>query len=347
MRDDAKAGDEERRERGQGALLGLAVGDALGTSLEFERLAPAPFDAPLVGPLVDVVGGGPFHVERGQTTDDTMMAVCLWRSLRARGALDVNDLAARYVAWSRVTFDIGAQTGSALRRMERGEEPLAAGRAVWLSSGRRAAGNGSLMRTAPIAVFFATDDEARVRATVHDSQMTHADPRCVLACAALNGAIAAAVSGAARDAAAGFRAAFAEIARAADLLPGDPEDDLARAQIEADLRAAEGGEPALYGHELHMHEMQGFVRVALRLAFFELARERSFEAALLDVVNRGGDADTNGAITGALLGAFRGRSAIPPRFVDAVLSALATAPPGPLRDEYHPRAFVDSWFMGP
>ncbi len=326
-------------DRAQGALLGLAVGDAFGTTLEFTSPAAVPFETVLTGPHVSVTGGGPFAVERGQVTDHTMMAVCLWRSLRACGRFSAEDVAPRYVAWAKETFDIGVQTDAALRRIEGGMSPLEAGRSVWLAAERRPAGNGSLMRTAPIGVFFANDAEARVRATVTDSQLTHADPRCVLACAALNGAIAAAVRGEASSAEEAFAAARADVQRACTLLPGDPEDATARAAIESDLDAAFALSPALYTEQLHMHRMQGFVRVALRLAFFELASRRPFADALMNVVNRGGDADTNGAITGALLGAFQGEAAIPEEWTRTVLSALESSPKGPLRDEYHPRAF--------
>ena len=324
-----------------GALLGLAVGDAFGTTLEFTSPTPVPFETVLTGPHVAVTGGGPFAVVRGQVTDDTMMAVCLWRSLNACKRFSADDVARRYVAWAKETFDIGVQTDAALRRIEGGMSPLDAGRSVWLAAERRPAGNGSLMRTAPIGVFFARDADLRVRATVMDSQLTHADPRCILACAALNGAIAAAVRGDATDVDASFAAARADVDAAFALLPGDPEDATARLAIESDLRAASELAPALFSEELHMHRMQGFVRVALRLAFFELAARRSFAEALVNVVNRGGDADTNGAIVGALLGAVKGEAAIPAPFKDAVLSALDASPHGPLRDEYHPRVFCE------
>jgi ADP-ribosylglycohydrolase len=328
-------------DRGRGALLGLAVGDAFGTTLEFSSPAPAPFEPPLTGPHVEITGGGPFLVARGQTTDDTMMAVCLWRSLQSCGRFSAKDVAARYVAWSAVTFDIGAQTAASLRRVAKGHSPMVAGRDVWLESNRRPAGNGSLMRTAPIGVFFAHDHVARVQATVMDSQITHADPRCVLSCAALNGAIAAAVRGSSSTPEHAFAAARADVEAASALLPGDPEDSTAREAIEADLRAAQSGDPALYGEEVHLLRMEGFVRVAFRLAFFELGRARSFQMGLVDAVNRGGDADTNGAITGALLGAQQGASAIPASLSEPVLAALMSGPAGPLRDEYHPRFLME------
>src|SRR5205085_1133084 len=111
-------------------------------------------------------------------------AVCLARSLADRGRLDREDLARRYVAWREHAFDIGSQTSASISRLARGE--LDAGITVWRASDRRPAGNGSLMRTAPIAVHFAGDEPALIAAAIADSLLTHADPRCVLACAAFD-----------------------------------------------------------------------------------------------------------------------------------------------------------------
>ncbi|NVB81784.1 MAG: hypothetical protein HOV81_25540, partial [Kofleriaceae bacterium] len=99
-----------------GALLGMAVGDALGTTYEFERLEQAPYPALATGPATDIVGGGPFDLAPGQITDDTQMAICIARSLLGSREtaswferLDARDLATRYVAWSSHAFDIGNQ----------------------------------------------------------------------------------------------------------------------------------------------------------------------------------------------------------------------------------------------
>ncbi|MCW5808506.1 MAG: ADP-ribosylglycohydrolase family protein, partial [Deltaproteobacteria bacterium] len=181
-------------DRARGALLGLAVGDALGTTYEFEHLEQPAYPALATGPATDVVGEGPFRLAAGQITDDTQLAVCLARSLADRRALDPADLAARYVAWAAHAFDIGNQTNAAISRLEAGEPPHTAGLTVWRATERRPAGNGSLMRTAPIGVAFADRGaHAVVDAAIADSLITHADPRCLLACAAFDGAIAAAV----------------------------------------------------------------------------------------------------------------------------------------------------------
>jgi ADP-ribosylglycohydrolase len=337
------------RDRARGALLGLAVGDALGTTLEFGRPEVPPFPARLDGPHREITGGGPFDLVAGQVTDDTQMAACLAASLVARGRYDAADAAARYVAWSHVAFDAGAQTRAALAAVEAGARPLQAGRAVWLAAdGRRPAGNGSLMRTAPLGVRFAHDGRARASATLRDSAITHFDPRCQLACVALNGAIATALLRRPAEPIAVIEGAVADVVRGATLLarsrsvPAAERREAVRA-IHEDLNLALEADPRLRGGEADLHEAQGFVRVALRLAFWELVHAPTFEAGLVDVVNRGGDADTNGAVAGALLGACWGEGAIPARWRRAVLEA----PPGrlgPDADRWHPRhllALVD------
>ncbi len=331
----------------RGALLGLAVGDALGTTLEFTRPDAPPLPTLLRGPHTEIVGGGPFGLRPGQVTDDTQQAVLLATSLRERGGIDSADLARRYVAWGEVAFDQGSQTRAVLARLAGGEAPSTAGRSVWVASGRRAAGNGSLMRTAPIGVRLAHDEAARIAASLDDSAITHFDPRCQLACAAFNAAIAAACArGAAPEAMA--VAARADLMAGADLLAArlPLERDVvhvAMADLATDLDAAASDAPAMYRPEAHLLQHMGFVRVAFRLAFWHLLHTPSFEVALIDVVNRGGDADTNGAIAGALLGAAHGEAAIPSRWRDAVLDALPPSPRDPFSTTYHPRLLLADW----
>lgn len=326
-----------------GALLGLAVGDALGTTLEFEDELRAPrFPELGTGPHREVVGRGPFHLNPGEVTDDTQMAICLWRSLTECRGFSAIDAASRYLEWSRLAFDVGGQIGAALAGIERGEPPPVAARTAWEATDRHAAGNGSLMRTAPIGVYFAQDPARRRRASLEDSAVTHFDPRCGLACAAFNAAVAAAAIGGAPERAL-LKAAESELEAAAGLLSRSVDPalvDAARGALHADLRLAKQDDPQLYGPEVHLHEHQGFVRVAFRLAFWELLHAPTIEAGLVDVVNRGGDADTNGAIAGALLGAYHGRQAIPARWLAKVLKARPSSNSKDVGPRYHPREFA-------
>jgi ADP-ribosylglycohydrolase len=351
--------------RALGALMGMAVGDALGTTYEFDRIEQPPYPTLATGPATDVVGEGPFGLAAGQITDDTQMAICIARSVLAHDGvgfdrIDRADLAQRYVDWMKHAFDVGNQTGSSLRRIASGDDITSAGRAVWQGSGRRAAGNGSLMRTTPIGVLMArvaypndrnrvtdsTTPNGRNRVTTHsndlaphglellveaaltDSLITHADPRCAIACAMFDAAIAAAITG--RDAIVAARAALPIAANRLRELWRDDRDDLSaidsgEADLVDDLAAALAAEPGVYG-DLHVHRTAGFVRVAFRLAFWHFVHTPSWRAAVVDVASRGGDADTNGAIVGALLGARDGVAVIPPAWLDRVLGATQPGP---------------------
>ncbi len=348
-----------------GALLGMAVGDALGTTYEFERLEQAPYPALATGPATDIVGGGPFDLVAGQVTDDTQMATCIARSLLASPAapswfdrLNALDLATRYVAWYQHAFDVGSQTSSALGRIESGDPIMAAGRLTWHASGRHAAGNGSLMRAAPLGVALAgCSIEQLVEGALTDSLLTHADPRCVLAVAAFDAAIAHAIRASGASAArgpdvlrargeamlaAGRAALPVAVARLRDLWSDDRDDlaaiSTAEADITRDLDAALAEEPGVYRVELDVHRTAGFVRVAFRLAFWHVVRT-PWRDAVVDVASRGGDADTNAAIVGALVGARDGVSQIPSAWIERVLGVTQ---PGPAEwaDAHHPRHLV-------
>ncbi len=332
-------------DRGRGALLGLCVGDALGTTLEFTTPAAVPLPELMSGPHRHIVGQGPFRLVAGQVTDDTQMACCIAASLMTQGRFDAEDVAARYLGWRLFAFDIGGQTSASLSQVSMGVAAEFAGHEVWLERHRNAAGNGSLMRTAPIAVFFANHPDRRRAASLDDSTITHFDPRCQIACAAFNAAIAQALT-TETDPYRMTEVAGREVRAAASLLiERYPEE---RATIKAaekdlmtDLDSAADANPRLYGPEIHLLNHAGYVRVGFRLAFWHLLHSRSLEDALIDVVNRGGDADTNAAITGALLGAAYGESAIPAEWSACVLEALQNGDnESPLRDAYHPKLLL-------
>ncbi|HUJ58654.1 MAG TPA: ADP-ribosylglycohydrolase family protein [Kofleriaceae bacterium] len=325
-----------------GALLGLAVGDALGTTYEFDRIDQPSYPTLATGPADDVVGGGPFGLAPGQVTDDTQLAVCLARSLADCHRLNIDDVARRYVVWAEHAFDIGNQTAAAIRRLRDGVPPDRAGHDVWLASGKRAAGNGSLMRTAPIAVALMTAPAAEViRAAIADSMITHADPRCALACAAFDLAIATRCAADPR-----IPVPFSHVARAAlqagaeQLRAAWPDDrteiDRAEADLSRDLDAADSPDPGVYLPETDLLRTAGFVRVAFRLAFWHVAHTETWRAAVIDVASRGGDADTNAAIVGALVGARDGTRGIPEAWRERVL--VATEPgPAEWAEAHHPK----------
>jgi ADP-ribosyl-[dinitrogen reductase] hydrolase len=159
----------ERIDRYRGCLLGLAVGDALGTTLEFSP--PGTFE-----PIQDMVGGGPFGLDPGQWTDDTSMALCLAESLIERNGFDAEDQMKRYVRWYReghlsstgVCFDIGNTIRGALHEFEVTGNPYAG------STHPRSAGNGSIMRPASVPLFFAHEPTLAIEKSGDSSRTTHA-----------------------------------------------------------------------------------------------------------------------------------------------------------------------------
>src|SRR3954468_14277776 len=145
------------RERYRGALLGLATGDAVGTTVEFSPRGAFP-------PVTDMTGGGPFSLVPGQWTDDTSMALCLAASLSEKGEFDARDQMDRYCAWMQNgymsstgrCFDIGVTTSGALRQYLNTNEPYSG------LSDPRGSGNGSLMRLAPVPMFYYPDIEEAI-----------------------------------------------------------------------------------------------------------------------------------------------------------------------------------------
>src|SRR4051794_39656118 len=164
-------------DRYRGALLGLAAGDALGTTVEFRP--PGSFK-----PLTDIVGGGPFRLKAGEWTDDTSMALCLAASLVERKGFDAGDQMGRYLNWRQHgymssnghCFDIGVTVSEALSRYEATGDPYAG------SEDPHKAGNGSIMRLAPVPLFYARDPREAIERAAESSRTTHATANAVDAC---------------------------------------------------------------------------------------------------------------------------------------------------------------------
>ena len=274
-------------DRARGAMLGLAVGDALGAAVEW--LHPDQITSRYGGPLRDMVASGMW--ELGEWTDDTAMAVELAASMADQGRYDVDDVFGRYALWARSRpKDIGATVAAALRRSRSPAEARAAAAAHHAAEGR-SAGNGSLMRTVPIAIRYRGDPGAVERISRIDSGLTHHDPIAGDACAWFNLTVAALIQGRKPP------RSTSEIARVTEA---------AIAGEEAELAAA-------------AQEQRGYVLTTLRIAFAAAFRHDAFEPAVVFAVNLGGDADTNAAVTGALAGARFGADAIPQRWVEPLL----------------------------
>ncbi|MEZ0384024.1 ADP-ribosylglycohydrolase family protein [Mycobacterium sp. pW045] len=292
-----------QRDRACGVLLATAAGDALGAGYEF--------DGPRgPGEPIDMIGGGLGPFAPGEWTDDTSMAIAIAEvaatgaELRSAAALDA--VVARWLEWSRGAKDVGVQTRSVLSAA--GRRGISA-QTAWQESRElhertgRSAGNGSLMRTAPVALAFLDDEAALVEAARSISELTHYDPdagdACVLWCATIRHAV---------------------LTGQLDMRIGLHHLDPARRQLWAQrLDEAENAQPSAFSHN------NGWVVAALQGAWSaitttpvpdedpaaEVFRADHLRLALEAAVRGGGDTDTVAAIAGGVLGALHGASAVP------------------------------------
>ena len=275
------------RDRALGALLGLAIGDAVGTTLEFHSRDAQPR-------LEDMTGGGPFALPPGAWTDDTAMALALADSLAATDTLDCRDLMERFVRWwqhgeyscTGTCFDIGNAIRAALDRYVRTGDPFAG------STHPRTAGNGSLMRLAPVALRFRNDRSRLIDTAADQSRTTHGAEEAVDACRAFAELLADAITGSPR----------------ADILAPRPFEG---APAIADIIAG-----SWRGRARNEILSSGYVVHTLEAALWSVARTGDFRNAVLLAANLADDADTVAAVTGQLAGALYGLSGIPDRWLD-------------------------------
>lgn len=267
-------------------MLGLAVGDALGAPLEFIDRAEI---ARRYGEVREMLGGGWLNTVPGEYTDDTQMALAIARSVVDLGLIDPADIGARFVQWMEsMPKDIGNTTLQSLGYLASGVPWNEAGARTLAQKGDSAAGNGSIMRAAPLALACRNDPDALIRQSLDISLITHADPRCCWSCVALNQAIVALLTG-----------SDDVIAAAANV-----DETLVR-EVLASVATIRRDEVKSGGYVLH----------TLGAAFWSLLHYDSFEEVVVAAVNLGGDADSTGAVAGALAGARYGASAIPDRWL--------------------------------
>ncbi|WP_435358904.1 ADP-ribosylglycohydrolase family protein [Haloarchaeobius sp. DFWS5] len=288
-------------DRAAGALLGLACGDALGRPVEFRT--PTSIETEH-GRLTDMVGHGTHNQPAGTVTDDTDMALCIARSLVESGGFDGRDVADRFLSWYESgPFDIGGMTARSIRAYRDGTPWDEAGRQVWEASAEGTnAGNGSVMRCAPHAIAYAEDFDRLATVSRESSAITHADPRCTWGCVLTNLTIAALVRG-----------DDDPLGTALDRVRTDAPDELVSA-AESVHSAAESVQTASAA-EL---QNSGYVVTTVQAGLFHGLRADSAEDAIVDAVAMGGDADTLGAVAGAVAGARFGASALPERWLDAM-----------------------------
>ena len=294
-------------DRFAGALLGVHVGDSLGATTEFtsrtqaQRMLPAGLDD------AEIVGGGSFGWTAGAATDDTDLTLALVRAYLATdiGASDavVEAAADHMLRWMRAgPRDIGGTTSRGLRAYERSRDPFRSG-----VDHERSQGNGSLMRTVPVALARPHDADLRAEEAATLSAITHAHvvcrDACVVYCDLIAGLVVDGSLARDREALRGLVASGAADPRS------DPRVGAAiEAAVDRPVGAVEGVNDAA----------SGWVLTALGLAVAALLDERPAAEVLLEVVRLGGDADTNGAIVGGILGARDGLGAWPDRWLAAL-----------------------------
>jgi ADP-ribosyl-[dinitrogen reductase] hydrolase len=266
-----------------GCLIGLAVGDAVGTTLEFKPRGT-------FKPITDMIGGGPFRLQPGEWTDDTSMALCLAQSLIRKKSFDPVDQMSRYCNWYRYgymsstgeCFDIGNTVATALHKFENTKEPFCG------PINRMSSGNGCLMRLAPVPIAYRKNLEAALHFAGESSRTTHGSAECIDSSKAFTAMILNTFSGKGK------------------------EDIIIRSNYKP---YTESLTSMLRGDFLEKRYEDltgsGYVIESLESALWCFYHSDSFEDAILKAANIGNDADTTAAICGQIAGAYYGLSGIP------------------------------------
>lgn len=282
------------KDRCRGALIGLAIGDALGAAVEFR--SPGSFS-----PVTGYRDGGPHRLAAGEWTDDTSMALALADSIAA--GWDLNDQVDRYVLWWQTgkysvtgrCFDIGITTRDALATYVKCADAFTSG-----DPSERASGNGSIMRLAPVPIRYAALYPDRLeelsRLATESSLPTHASEQCIAACRYLAIVLAGLIHGEDREQV--LSPGWEPLKRLNEVMPLHP---LIQEIALGSYRQKQP--PEIVG--------SGWVVKSLEAALWAFHNANTFEEAVLKAVNLGDDADTTGAVCGQLAGAYWGESAIP------------------------------------
>ena len=299
----------DRKQRYRGCLLGLAAGDAVGTTVEFRERGS-------FTPLTDMVGGGPFRLLPGQWTDDTSMALCLAYSLLEQQGFDGNDQMQRYNNWrlhgymssTGRCFDIGATVSEALSQYTSNKNPFAG------STNPFSAGNGSLMRLAPLPMYFSPNIEQLIHFAGESSRTTHGAGECIDACR--------------------YFATLLHCAFDAQ----DKESLLSCSLYQPTTRKIKAIQQQSY-RQKSISEIKGsgYVVESLEAALWCFAQTDNFKDAILLAANLGDDADTTAAICGQIAGAFYGVEAIPIQWREKIALADEIIS---LADRLHDSAFL-------
>jgi len=279
-------------------MLGLAVGDALGTTLEFRQ--PGTFE-----PITDMTGGGPFNLQPGEWTDDTSMALCLAESLIEKNGFDPVDQLERYVRWWREgylssngrCFDIGGTVSRALSMFEKTREPYCG------PTDLMSAGNGSIMRLASVPLCYANNAEEALERSGESSRTTHGVQVCIDACRYLGGLIVGAVNGVSKE-------------ELLSELYSPISGYWAQRPLCLDIAEIALGSfkrkdpPAIKG--------TGHVVKSLEAALWAFYKTDKFKDGCLLAVNLGNDADSTGAVYGQIAGTYYSEDGIPTEWLSTL-----------------------------
>ena len=277
-----------------GSLFGLAVGDALGATAEFKPRGT--FEA-----VTDIVGGGVYMLEAGQWTDDTSMTLCLAESLIESQGMDLSHQLEKYLLWyekgylssTGACFGIGNTVKTALETFKRVKEPYSGPKEPQF------AGNGSLMRLAPVALLYSDDLNVCIKMCAESSKTTHRAQEAVEACEFFGSLICGAASGLSK-----------EKLLSKDYIKGVKQKGGVSWSPNIDA-IANGSYKEKSAADI---QSSGYVIHTLEAALWAFYHSTSFEDGLIKAVNLGDDADTTGAVYGQLAGAFYGFENIPQKW---------------------------------
>ncbi len=362
--------------RAKGCLLGGAVGDALGSTRDGNETWQAPiYPSRMYGPTSKPEGGGRYQLTPGQGMAATQTAVALWSTLRQHqsNSYDPKVVADAYAVWGTFSFDINPQTTNALREYVKTKRWSDCGWYVWEKGAFKSAPNSSLTRTYPIGVYFSDNEKELIRASVLDSAITNFDPKCMIACAVYNLAIARLIMDEQRSLSVikVVEACRVDVDRVSTFIREEfhvsdtskrslIDADVANANVDIheDIDAAHLANPKLYGEpttgsaaldypgSININKDKGFVRIAFRMALWQLVHAQSYKDAIIDVANRGSTSAANSSVTGALLGAYYGLEGIPDDWKETVIGADYTKSHGvsaavPIwNTKYHAKLFL-------
>ena len=273
--------------RARGSLIGMACGDAIGTSVEFRPRGSFP-------PVTDMCGGGPFRLNPGEWTDDTSMALCIAESLIEKGEFDPDDQMARYLKWAEdghlsstgECFDIGVTVSKALESFKISHNPYSG------PQDPETAGNGCIMRLAPIPIFYFPDTAAVIQFSAQSSRTTHGARECIDAAKLFGVMLYEALAGKTKE-----QILFESV----NILQSDPL--MPRISEIANGKYRDKSVDQIRG--------SGYVVESLEAALWCFYKTEDFKEAILLAANLGEDADTTAAVCGQIAGAFYGEQEIP------------------------------------